>query len=126
MDLVEDDKDLLVISEYGYGKRTPLDQYRVQTRGGKGVKTYNIKDSTGPIINAKVVDKTDEVMLISFFGTVIRLKASDISTMGRTTQGVKLMKMGTDDRVVSVAKTIEEEFEKIVSIDTEETTDTED
>lgn len=113
MDLIEEDKDLLVISKYGYGKRTPLDQYRVQTRGGKGVKTYNIKDSTGPIINAKVVDKTDEVMFISFFGTVIRLSVSDISTMGRTTQGVRLMKMSKDDRVVSVAKTIEEEFEKI-------------
>ena len=113
MDLVEEDKDLLVISELGYGKRTPLDNYRVQTRGGKGVKTYNIKDNTGPLINAKVVDKDDGVMMISFFGTVIRLGVSDISTMGRTTQGVRLMKMGDGDRVVSVAKTIVEEFEKI-------------
>ena len=113
MDLVEDDKDLLVISKYGYGKRTPLTEYRVQTRGGKGVKTYNIKDTTGPIINAKVVDKDDEVMMISFSGTIIRLSVSDISTMGRTTQGVRLMNMRKDDRVVSVAKTIDEEFEKI-------------
>lgn len=111
MDLVEDDKELLVISELGYGKRTPIEQYRVQTRGGKGVKTYNIKDSTGPIMNAKVVDKDDEVMIISFFGTIIRLKVSDISTMGRNTQGVRLMKMGKDDRVVSVAKTIVEELD---------------
>ena len=113
MDLVEKDKDLFVISEYGYGKRTPLEEYRVQTRGGKGVKTYNIKDSTGPIINAKVVDKDDEVMLISFSGTIIRLSVSDISTMGRATQGVRLMNMREDDRVVSVAKTIDEEFEKL-------------
>ncbi len=113
MDLIEEDKDLLVISEFGYGKRTPLEEYRVQTRGGKGVKTYNIKDTTGPIINAKVVDVEDEVMMISFFGTIIRLSVSDISTMGRATQGVRLMKMGKDDRVVSVAKTIVEEFEKI-------------
>ncbi len=113
MDLIEEDKDLLVISEFGYGKRTPLDNYRVQTRGGKGVKTYNIKDNTGPLINAKVVDKDDEVMMISFFGTIIRLGVSDISTMGRTTQGVRLMKMGDGDRVVSVAKTIVEELEKI-------------
>lgn len=110
MDLVRDDSDLLVISECGYGKRTPLEQYRIQTRGGKGVKTYNIKDSTGPLINAKVVDKEDEVMMISFFGTIIRLSVSDISTMGRNTQGVRLMKMGKDDRVVSVAKTIVEEI----------------
>ena len=113
MDLLEEDKDLLVISEYGYGKRTPLDNYRVQTRGGKGVKTYNIKDNTGPLVNAKVVDKDDEVMMISFLGTIIRLCAADISKMGRTTQGVRLMKMGAGDRVVSVAKTIVEEFEKI-------------
>ena len=113
MDLLEEDKDLLVISEYGYGKRTPLDNYRVQTRGGKGVKTYNIKDNTGPLVNAKVVDKDDEVMMISFLGTIIRLCAADISKMGRTTQGVRLMKMGSGDRVVSVAKTIVEEFDKI-------------
>ena len=113
MDLLEEDKDLLVISEYGYGKRTPLDNYRVQTRGGKGVKTYNIKDNTGPLVNAKVVDKDDEVMMISFLGTIIRLCAADISKMGRTTQGVRLMKMGAGDRVVSVAKTIVEEFDKI-------------
>lgn len=118
MDLVEKDKYLFVISEYGYGKRTPLEEYRVQTRGGKGVKTYNIKDSTGPIINAKVVDTEDEVMLISFSGTIIRLSVSDISTMGRATQGVRLMNMREDDRVVSVAKTIdEEEFEKIANKD---------
>ena len=113
MDLLEEDKDLLVISEYGYGKRTPLDNYRVQTRGGKGVKTYNIKDNTGPLVNAKVIDKDDEVMMISFLGTIIRLCAADISKMGRTTQGVRLMKMGSGDRVVSVAKTIVEEFDKI-------------
>lgn len=113
MDLVEKDKDLFVISEYGFGKRTPLEEYRVQTRGGKGVKTYNIKDSTGPIINAKVVDEEDEVMLISFSGTIIRLSVSDISIMGRATQGVRLMNMRKDDRVVSVAKTIDEEFEDL-------------
>ena len=113
MDLIEADKELLVISELGYGKRTPLEQYRVQTRAGKGVKTYNIKKSTGPIMSAKVVDKEDGIMIISFFGTIIRLNVSDISTMGRNTQGVRLMKMGKDDRVVSVAKTIVEDLDKI-------------
>ncbi|MGF7060717.1 DNA gyrase subunit A [Brassicibacter mesophilus] len=108
MDLVEDGKDLLVISEYGYGKRTSLEEYRVQTRGGKGIKTYSIKDRTGKLINAKVVDKEDEIMMISFLGVIIRLKVSDISQMGRSTQGVTLMKTGKDDHVVSVAKVIAE------------------
>lgn len=126
MDLVEKDKDLFVISEYGYGKRTPLEEYRVQTRGGKGVKTYNIKDSTGPIINAKVVDEDDEVMLISFSGTIIRLSVSDISTMGRATQGVRLMNMRDEDRVVSVAKTIDEDFEDMKKEEIENKKETED
>ncbi|KNF07315.1 DNA gyrase subunit A [Gottschalkia purinilytica] len=110
MDLIEEGKDLLVISERGYGKRTKISSYRIQTRGGKGLKTYNIKeDITGKLISAKIVDKEDEVMLISLSGTIIRLKVSDISRMGRTTQGVRLMKTDKDDRVVSVAKVIAEE-----------------
>ncbi|MBU5437961.1 DNA gyrase subunit A [Tissierella sp. MSJ-40] len=106
MDLVEEDKHLLVISEYGFGKRTSLDEYRVQNRGGRGLKTYNIKDKTGKIVSAKVVDENDEIMMISLGGTIIRLKAKDISIMGRSTQGVTLMKM-KDDRVVAVAKYVE-------------------
>ncbi len=108
MELTEDGKNLLVMSEYGYGKRTPLDEYKIQNRGGKGLITYNIKEKTGDIVSAKVVDENDEIMMISFSGTIIRLKAKDISIMGRSTQGVTLMKM-KDDRVVAVAKYVEEE-----------------
>jgi len=112
MDLVQEGKDLLVITEFGYGKRTPLDEYRVQTRGGKGLKTYSIKDRTGKLISGGVVDKQDEIMMINFSGVIIRLKVSDISQMGRSTQGVKLMKAGKEDRVVSIAKVIPEEIEE--------------
>lgn len=108
MDLAEDDKYLLAISEYGFGKRTPLKEYRVQKRGGKGLKTYNIKKKTGDIVSAKVVSENDEVMMISQGGIIIRLNTNDISIMGRTTQGVTLMKTN-DDRVVAVAKYVEEE-----------------
>ena len=108
MELVEEGKKLLVISEYGFGKRTSLDEYKIQNRGGKGLITYNIKEKTGDIVSAKVVDDNDELLIISFTGTIIRLIAKDISTMGRSTQGVTLMKM-KDDRVVAVAKYVEEE-----------------
>ncbi|MEW8973867.1 MAG: DNA gyrase subunit A [Tissierellaceae bacterium] len=107
MDLVEDDKYLLVISEKGFGKRTPLEEYRTQLRGGKGVKTYSIKDKTGEIVSAKVISENDEIMMISFSGTIIRLNSEDISIMGRSTQGVTLMKM-EDDKVVAVAKYVED------------------
>lgn len=109
MDLVQEENDLLVITEKGYGKRTPISEYRAQTRGGKGIKTYNVKDRTGDIIGAKVVNINDEVMLISVSGTIIRLKVSDISQMGRSTQGVTLMKISEDDKVVSIAKVAAEE-----------------
>ncbi|MBC8590875.1 DNA gyrase subunit A [Wansuia hejianensis] len=107
MDLAEDYKYLLVISELGFGKKTHLNEYRPQLRGGKGIKTYNIKDKTGDIVSAKVIDDNDDIMMISLNGTIIRLNAKDVSTMGRNTQGVTLMKMN-DDKVVAVAKHIDE------------------
>jgi DNA gyrase subunit A len=108
MELVEEGKKLLVMSEYGFGKRTPLEEYKTQNRGGKGLITYNIKEKTGSIVSAKVVDENDEIMMITLSGTIIRLIAKDISVMGRSTQGVTLMKM-KDDKVVAVAKYVEEE-----------------
>ena len=107
MDLAPDDKFVLVISEQGFGKKTPLNEYRTQIRGGKGIITYNIREKTGDIVSAKVIKKEDEIMMISLNGTIIRLKADEISTMGRNTQGVTLMKM-KDDRVVAVAKYVDE------------------
>jgi DNA gyrase subunit A len=108
MELVQKDKHLLVISERGFGKRTELGEYKVQRRGGTGLKTYSIKDKTGDIVSAKVVDSSDEIMMISQAGTIIRLVAEEISIMGRSTQGVTLMKTNDDDKVVAVAKYVEE------------------
>ncbi|MGO1469035.1 MAG: DNA gyrase subunit A [Tissierella sp.] len=107
MDLAHDDMYVLVISEQGFGKKTPLSEYRTQIRGGKGILTFNIREKTGDIVTAKVVKEKDEIMMISLNGTIIRLKAEEISTMGRNTQGVTLMKM-KDDRVVAVAKYVDE------------------
>jgi len=106
MEIAEDSKYLLVITEKGYGKRTPLTEYKTQRRGGKGIKTYSIKAKTGDIVSAKVVNSQDEIMIISLKGTIIRLQIDDISIMGRSTQGVTLMKMN-DDRVVALAKYVE-------------------
>ena len=110
MDLVEEGSDLLVVSEYGFGKRTSLDEYKVQKRGGVGLKTYNTKKKTGKLVSAKVINENDEIIMISTSGIIIRLKAKDISVMGRSTQGVTLMKLGNEeDKVMAVAKYVEEE-----------------
>ena len=109
MDLVEEGKHLLVISEFGFGKRTSLNEYRTQNRGGVGLKTYNVKKKTGQLISAKVIDENDEIIMISMSGIIIRLKTEDISIMGRSTQGVTLMKINNqDDKVMAVAKYVEE------------------
>ncbi len=106
-DLASDDKFLLVISEKGFGKMTPLTEYRLQNRGGKGLITYKPKEKTGKLISAKVLDNSDEVMMITENGVLIRIETSGISNMGRNTSGVKLMNI-KDSEIVAVAKYIGE------------------
>ncbi len=95
---------LLTVTENGFGKRTELDEYKVQSRGGKGVYTYKITAKTGKIAGTKVVNQTDEIMLISSDGTIIRLKVDEISILGRATQGVTLMRTRGETKVVGVAR----------------------
>ena len=101
---------LLAITENGFGKRTELEEYRVQTRGGKGVITYKITPKTGVIIGVKIVNDEDDVMLITDTGTIIRLNVAEISILGRSTQGVTLMRTN-EGKVVSIEK-IEPEKEE--------------
>lgn len=108
MELAPDDKFLLTISENGFGKRTQLSEFTAHRRGGKGMRAYGVSDKTGDLIAAKVVNETDDVLLITFSGTVIRLRAKDISVQGRAARGVTLMKM-ENDRVVAIAKVVDEE-----------------
>ncbi|WZL75088.1 DNA gyrase subunit A [Clostridiaceae bacterium 35-E11] len=108
MELVEEESDLLVVSEYGFGKRTSLEEYKTQSRGGKGLITYNIKEKTGKLVGAKVVTEYDEIMLMNKTGVIIRLQTKDISRSSRNTQGVTLMKVEQDDRIVSIAKVVQE------------------
>ncbi len=93
---------LLAITENGFGKRTELDEYRVQIRGGKGVITYKITPKTGKIVGARVTTEEDDVMLITDKGTIIRLQVKDISVLGRSTQGVTLMRTSDGGKVVSI------------------------
>ena len=102
---------LLAITENGFGKRTDLDEYRVQTRGGKGVITYKITPKTGEIVGIRIVNGNEDVMLITDTGTIIRLKVSEISILGRSTQGVTLMRTN-DGKVVSITTLEPEENEK--------------
>ncbi len=102
---------LLAITENGFGKRTELDEYRVQTRGGKGVITYKITPKTGDIVGIRIVEDTDDVMLITDTGTIIRLNVSEISVLGRSTQGVTLMRTN-EGKVVSIEKVPEQDNEE--------------
>ena len=111
MQLVHPGEQLMVVTGKGYGKRTSVDEYKIQARGGKGLLTYDKSKfkKTGKLIGAEVVDDEDEVILINSQGTVIRIKAGDVSQLGRATQGVKIMKAGEDVEIISMAKVINEE-----------------
>ena len=99
---------LLAITENGFGKRTELDEYRVQTRGGKGVITYKVTPKTGDLVGIRIATDDEDVMLITDTGTIIRLKVSDISVLGRSTQGVTLMRTN-EGKVVSIETITTEE-----------------
>ena len=104
-DIAEDNKYFLVISEEGFGKITALEEYRTQGRAGSGIITYKPNKKTGNLVAAKVVDKDDDIMIITSGGIIIRIRVDQISKMGRATSGVKLMNI-KDSKVVAIAKYI--------------------
>lgn len=106
MDRVRDDSDLLVVTSKGYGKRTRLSEYRTQTRGGIGLINIKCTERNGHVVSLQIIKPGEEIMMISAEGIMIRLKADDISLIGRATQGVLLMKLGEGDYVVAVARVI--------------------
>ena len=103
MDIVRPDCDVLVISENGYGKRTPVSEYKVQKRAGIGIKTLKVTDKTGSLCAIGMVDGSEDIMLINDAGVIIRMRVGEISVFGRDTQGVKLMNVDEETRVVSAA-----------------------
>jgi DNA gyrase subunit A len=109
MDLLTADNNVLCVSEKGYGKRTSADQYRVQKRGGKGIQTYKCTKKTGNLVGFSVLEDGGEIMMINNDGIVIKLKGDDISQIGRSTQGVRLMKLKGDERIATICKVQNEE-----------------
>lgn len=104
MEIVEPGQEILVVTENGYGKRTPEAEYRVQSRGGVGLKTIQITDKNGAMVALKTVDGSEDIMLMTINGMVIRMDIEDVSIIGRSTQGVRLIRLANDELVASVAK----------------------
>lgn len=112
MGVIREGADLFTVTVNGYGKRTPLVEYRSQTRGGKGIINIKTTKRNGPVAGVLVVKDDDEVMMISAEGIIIRLPVKDVSSMSRNTQGVTLMRTGENDHIVSIARVINEEDEE--------------
>ena len=111
MQLASQGTDLLIVSEKGMGKRTLMDEFTAQNRGGKGVKCYKITEKTGNVVGAKAVNEENEIMIITTEGIIIRMLCSGISVLGRVTSGVKLINLKEGDTVASIAKVRDEEKE---------------
>lgn len=112
MEIVEPGQEILVVTEKGYGKRTSEEEYRLQSRGGVGLKTIQITDKNGPMVAVKTVDGSEDLMLITINGMLIRMDVNDISLIGRSTQGVRLIRLGDEELVATVAKVEKEEEEE--------------
>ena len=119
MDLVEEGKELLAITERGYGKRTPFDRYRTQNRGGMGMRAISLSDKTGALVALKVVSDDNDLMMISSDGTIIRIPALGVPTLGRDTQGVRIMRLREGDTLMSISATEHEEESDLPELETE-------
>ena len=144
-------EDLLIVSENGMGKRTPIKDFKVQKRGGMGLKCYKLTEKTGNIVGVKAVNEDHEIMMITTGGIIIQLRCADISKYGRITSGVKLIDLKDNVQVASIAKvrqtekssdeddvpvtsevteeviseTVDETEEEIIETESEETEDSE-
>ncbi len=118
MELAGEGKTLLTVTEKGYGKRSNPDEYKIQARGGKGIHNYKLSDKTGKVVGIRTVSEEEDLMLISSDGIIIRMATSDVSLIGRATQGVRLMKLAENIRIVNLATT-EKEEESSVEEETE-------
>jgi DNA gyrase subunit A len=111
---------LVTVTENGYGKRTEIDEYRVQSRGGKGVITIKTTERNGQVVDIKMVDEDSDLMFITNGGKVLRTRVANLSIIGRNTQGVRLMVLEAGEHIVSVAKLAEKEAEIDESTEAEE------
>ena len=115
--------ELLIVSEYGMGKRTAIDEFTAQNRGGKGVKCYKITEKTGNVVGVKAVDEDNEIMIINTEGIIIRMKCDGISELGRVTSGVKLINLPEGDKVACIAKVRKGDESEEDLVEPEETTE---
>ncbi len=111
MEILSLSTDILTVSENGYGKRSPMEEYRLQSRGGKGIITMKTTEKTGKVVGVQQVTEDDQLMLVTNIGKIIRLRVGDIRVIGRNTQGVRLIDLEGDERVVSLARLAEKEEE---------------
>jgi DNA gyrase subunit A len=111
--IADPSQELLVVSENGYGKRSALDEYRITNRGGKGVRAMMLTDKTGKLVSIQAVSDADDLMIINRSGLTIRLSMSELRTIGRATQGVRLFKVAANDEISSVAKVAAAEVEEL-------------
>ena len=115
-----ENESILVVSEQGYGKRSKIDDYRITNRGGKGVKTLNVTEKTGPLVSIKTVTDENDLMIINKSGITIRMKVADLNVIGRATQGVRLINLEKrNDEIASVCKVISENEEEIDGVEGE-------
>lgn len=114
---IREGASLLTITDKGYGRRTELESYRIQGRGGYGLKNYSVSEEKGNVCGIKVVDETDDIIIISTDGVVIRIRCSDVRIMGRYAAGVRVMKVSGDDRVVSFTRAEHDEEAQIEEIE---------
>ena len=108
MEALDEGATILTVTENGYGKRTKTEEYRSQSRGGKGILTIKTSERNGLVVSSFQVTDQDQLMIITEHGKIIRLRAGDISVIGRNTQGVKLIEMAEGEKVVGVAKVMED------------------
>ncbi len=111
MEVIREGATILTVTENGFGKRTRTEEYRIQSRGGKGILTIKTTERNGPVVYSYQVTDQDQLMIITGQGKIIRLRVGDISVRGRNTQGVKLIDLAEGEQVVAVAKVMEEEDE---------------
>jgi DNA gyrase subunit A len=111
MEAVRPGGTLLTVTEQGFGKRTEIDEYRVQARGGVGIINIATTDRNGQVVGVAYVQEGDELLLITQQGMILRMQTNDVRAIGRATQGVKLIDIEGDDKVVSIAKLAEKEEE---------------
>ncbi len=119
MEIIEPGQEILVVTEKGYGKRTSEIEYRLQSRGGVGLKTIQITDKNGAMCTVKAVDGTEDIMLITNNGMLIRMDVNDISVIGRSTQGVRLIRLGDDEHVATVARVKKDDVDDIIEAELE-------